>query len=349
MGLSEAFCACGFESLVCTTKGRKTSGGTGRGRVVAFRRMGPERIFFASGMAAYASELASSEGMIFHGHGFYVYPNLVFGRAARRYGVPLVYHVHGIFEPWILRRSRLKKRVAHFLFEDENMAYAKLWRALTYREADQIRACGVRSPIIVLPNGIDLRRFGPASQSSIKEGRILFLGRLHPKKGLDLLIGAFGRVVKRAKHWRLIIAGPDEDGYVQILRRLVMTAGLESYVELVGPVVGDVKLELLRSADVFALTSYSEGLPMAVLEAMAVGCPVLLTSECNVPEAATSGAGWECTPTVEDVESVLYNIVHAGWDERRQRGAIARRVAEDRFDWIPIAEALNAACRELVF
>ena len=88
--------------------------------------------------------------------GFYVGTNLILGGEARRQGKPLVYHAHGFFEPWILNRSRWKKQLAHWLFENANFRQVKLWRALTSKEASQIRAQGIKAPVVIVPNGLDL-------------------------------------------------------------------------------------------------------------------------------------------------------------------------------------------------
>ena len=96
---------------------------------------------------------------VLHGHGLYVGTNFIFGGEARRQRKALVYHVHGMFEPYILKRSRWKKRLVHWLFEDRNIRDVRFWRALTAIEADQIAATGARQPIAVIPNGLDVADF----------------------------------------------------------------------------------------------------------------------------------------------------------------------------------------------
>ena len=347
--LHAALLAAGSESRLVSTRSPAFS--QSWPDVDQFVRSGPTKAFFARGLRPLARRLCRDKngGMVVHGHGFYVFPNAVFGACARRAGVPLVYHPHGMFEPWILGRSRGKKRLAHWLFEDANFKSARLWRALTAKEADQIRGQGLSAPIVVLPNGIDLDEFQPAGRKvETGERTLLFLGRLHPKKGIELLLSAWAQLEQARKGWVLCLAGPDEGGYAGKIKALIERAGLGSSVSLPGTLVGKQKLEALQSADGFVLTSFSEGLPMAVLESMACGVPVLISHECNLPEVVEAGAGWACGAEIDAVRSALRELLAAGDAERLQRGAAGRKLVESRFKWSVIADELNRACVPLL-
>ena len=339
--LHAALLGLGRESILLTTVG------TGRPPtapgVHEFVRRGPTKLFFAPGLAAAAEKWFRDGGAVAHGHGLYVYPNAAVGRLARRHAVPLVYHPHGMFEPYILARSRGKKRVAHWLFENANFRHARLWRALTVREADQIRAQGITAPVVVIPNGIDP---GPAPLPRTMAGRsrrqVLFLGRLHPKKGLALLVAAWARLGRLAADWEVVIAGPDELDHRAEIAALVAGAGLEGSIRFIGPVTGEAKRACLAAADLFILPSHSEGFSVAILEAMAAGLPVIATTACNFPELAAAGAGWECTPTEDAVTAALGAALSAGEAELRERGANGRALVEARYTWARLAAALEA-------
>lgn len=316
--------------------------------VQQFSRRGISKAFYAPDLRRASEGILAGRVHILHGHGFYVYTNYLFGSLARKRRIPLVYHVHGIFEPWILRRSRFKKQLAHWLFEDANFRHVRLWRALTNREADQIKAVvGSNANVVVAPNGIDLAPFSPRSEKSISRRRVLFLGRLHPKKGLDLLVQAWASLGPLKKDWELVIAGPDEGGYEAIVRGLVETAGISTEVSFTGPVSGSAKYQLLASADLFVLTSYSEGLPMAPLEAMASRVPVALTHECNLPEAA-GDAGWSCPAASAAVTQMLREAMSVDDAERAQRGSAGRQLVERRFNWRNTVVSLQEASQLIV-
>jgi glycosyltransferase involved in cell wall biosynthesis len=291
-----------------------------------------------------------------HAHGLYVGPNLIFGREARRQRKALVYHVHGMFEPYILQRSRWKKWLVHRLFENRNIRDVRFWRALTATEADQIAATGARQPIAVIPNGLDVAEFArPADldrpirtalveRLGKRSRRLLFLGRIHPKKGLMLLLPAWAGICPEAKDWELVIAGPDEGGHLQEVRDRATELDIQDRVIFTGLVQGDEKVRLLHSADVFVLPSFSEGLPMSVLEALACKVPVVATRESNVGDLMAEGAGWECDATVHSLADALREAVCASESERTDRGSIGRRAIEARYGWPSVVKELERAC-----
>ena len=353
VALHREMLATGLSSTVCATYGEKPQAPAAR--VHEFRRIKPDALYFAPGLRAQARELVASADVI-HGHGFYVGTNYVFGAQARKQGKPLVYHAHGFFEPWILNRSRWKKHLVHWLFEDDNFRAVRLWRALTSKEAEQIRALGMRAPIVVIPNGLNPNDYAMASSKDApietpwlgplrkERRRVLFLGRIHPKKGLDLLLAAWGKLKAERKGWELVIAGPDEQGHLEGVREQVRSLGLKNEVRFTGPVTGSAKAALLHSADLFALTSYSEGFSISLLEAMACGVPVLATRACNFPQVTSSAAGWESDATTESVSRVLAAALLSDPKELCQRGESGRCLVETDYTWSSIVKLLQEAC-----
>ncbi len=334
--------AQGERSTLLSTRGRQTIPNKD---AEEFLRCGPERAFFAPGLGRRGRELARESGAVFHSHGFYVYPQAVCGHHARANRRPMVIHPHGMLEPWILRRSKLRKRVAGWLFERANWKAARLWRALTQVEADQIRAQGIRAQVIVVPNGIDPLDFQPF-RNDPRERTILFLGRLHPKKGIDLLLRAWSSWGPHFPEWRLVLAGPDEGGYAATIRETLRREQI-ARVELPGTVSGAAKLRLLSSAGVFALTSYSEGFPMAVLEAMAAGCPVVVTRECRIPQVERAEAGWVAEAEEQAVHRALGQALHASDLERHQRGQAGIDLVAREFSWPRLCGQISEACVNL--
>jgi glycosyltransferase involved in cell wall biosynthesis len=353
VSLHEQMSRAGFASVLCSTcAGRPQYPIEG---VREFQRIKPGLLYYSPGMHRHAPRLVRESDVV-HGHGLYVGTNLVFGREARRQRKPLAYHVHGMFEPYILQRSRWKKRLVHLLFENANLRAVRFWRALTVKEADQIRASGTRQPIAVIPNGLDPTGFARPADSgapidtplvnalSKDSRRALFLGRIHPKKGLQLLLPAWANLGARRADWQLVIAGPDEAGYLGQIRALARSLGLGDRVIFTGLVTGALKTRLLYSADLFILPSYSEGFPMSVLEAWACGLSVIATRECNVADISGARAGWECDATIESVGHGLTAALGASEAERRERGANGRRLLEVRYSWPSIARELDQVC-----
>lgn len=318
-------------------------------------RKGPEKLFFAPELKILAQDVVR-QAEWFHGHGLYVWTNRWLGSESRRRGKPLIYHPHGFFDPWILRRSKGKKRIAHWLFEDKNIENVLWWRALSSKEADQIRAVvGDRAKIHIIPNGIDLDDVDANSSEYQTSGqsdwairkrpkRLLFLSRIHPKKGLDLLVSVWKQLTGEFPDWELLITGPDEGGYQSTVETLIRAGGGCDSCWIHPAVSGREKHALLRTADVFVLPSYSEGFPMAVLEAAAHGLPVVQTTECNFPELTASGGAWQCPPAKDELEQTLRSAMASDDQERKERGQRGRSLVARNYSWHTIAQLLNQTC-----
>lgn len=281
-----------------------------------------------------------------HVHAIWNFPTWHTMRSAATAGVPYVVAPQGSLEEWALGRSRYAKVIYAALAEKPYFDRAAAIQALTTNEAEQCRRFGIRAPVRVLPNGIDLRSADRiASSSALRQelglppdsDLVLFLSRLVPKKGLDLLLPAFARILTTHPRAVLLIAGHDAgSGYRRILEQLITQGGIWNSVRVLGEVVGSRKFAVLRAADVFVLSSYSEGLPVAVLEAMACERPVVITPGCNLPDVAIEEAGWVVNAEVDALAAGL-SAALLSEDERRRRGANGRRLVAARYTWDHIA------------
>ena len=353
-------------------------------------RKGHPKMFYAPELKRLAAEAVEQAEWI-HGHGLYVWTNMWLGGEARKRGKPLVYHPHGFFDPWILRRSPGKKRLAHWLFEDKNIAHVRWWRALSNKEAGQIRAVvGSQAVVHVIPNGVDLdevdgcqfsvgsaeqetrdrrsevgaeetrhsfgRRGDLSPQTPVqvtrhgawtrrrRPKRLLFLSRIHATKGGEVVVPAWGRLTKEFPDWELLIVGPDEGGYQATVEKMIAESGCGETCWIHPAVSGVEKHALLRTADLFVLPSYSEGFPMAVLEAAAHRIPVVQTDECNFPELTAAGGAWECRPESESVEKALRSALTAEDAERTERGLRGRELVERSYSWERLAATVIELC-----
>jgi glycosyltransferase involved in cell wall biosynthesis len=264
-------------------------------------------------------------------------------RAAHRAGVPYMVSPQGSFHPWALARNGLAKRVYRTLLEGPLLGRASRLQALTSREAEQFRDAGLEAPSVVIPNGVDTDALAgtapPLSRRlGLPEGErtLLFLSRVHPKKGLDLLLHAF-REVRREFPVTLVVAGADAgSGYLPEMRRLSRELGVADHCRFLGEVQGSEKVEILLGADACALLSRSEGHPVAVLEALGAGRPTVLTTECNLPEVAEADAGWIVPPDAGAGARALLELFRDP-DRAVLRGGRARRLVAGRFGWEGIA------------
>lgn len=348
MGLSSAMRQVGLNSeLVATVESKEHPIIDG---VHTYKRTGPRPLYFSTGMWRSASELVEHSDFV-HAHGLHVFPNALFGALAKSKSKQLVIHAHGFFDPWILQRSKAKKKLAYLLFERRNFLYAKYWRALTGKESDQIVAAfpHASGKTIVVPNGISLASVDSAvakygnSPFSPQHKTIFLMSRLHPKKGIQLFLNVWSRLYSEWPDWRVVIAGPDEGGFASKLLAQTRAHDMCSSVEFVGPIVGPRRFSYFAHADIFALPSYSEGFPMTLVESSACGVPAIFTDQCNFPELASSGGGWECLPSEDSLAEALRRALQCSSAERLQRGQNARKLVEARYTSEVVVNQLVAA------
>jgi poly(glycerol-phosphate) alpha-glucosyltransferase len=252
-----------------------------------------------------------------------------------------------MLDPWAVRQSVWKKRLAWTFFERAHLQNAACIHALCAPEAAGIREFGLRNPMCVLPNGVELpsRSKQTIDRLPDRERRsVLFLSRLHPKKGLTELVKAWALAQsssKRAAQWELIVAGTDRHGYQAELERLAAELGMENTVRFVGPKFGLAKEEAYLAADAFILPSHSEGLPQAVLEAWAHGLPVLMTPSCNLPDGFAKGAALKVDanpPAIAEGLSQLFEMTDL---ERLAIGRHGRALVESRYTWPTVAAQMR--------
>ena len=173
--------------------------------------------------------------------------------------------------------------------------------------------------------------------------QLLFLGRIHPKKGLSELLASWAKAQslkpKVFSEWKLLIAGWDDGGHEQGLKELAAKLEIEGSVSFIGPQYGEEKEQLLHNADAFILPSFSEGLPMSVLEAWSYGLPVVMTDFCNIPEGFGANAAIRIKPNCEAIMEGLFTLVGMSDNDLESMGFNGRKLVEQKFTWPRIAES----------
>lgn len=292
--------------------------------------------------------IAASDVCILSGI-FWNYTGLVASVACRSLGVPYVTMPRGLLRPWALRHKGLKKRLYWTLLAGRIVRNSAALIAVARQELDDIRAMGLAVPTYVIPNGAFTEDVADDDRSKCGvEPRpyVLFLGRIHAIKGLDILLPAFERVSREQPDLSLVIAGTVDEAYRPQFEKLLAASGARDRIQLIGNIAGSRKSRLLAGATVFALTSHSEGMPVAVLEALAAGLPVVITSGCNLPEVAAAEAGIEVHPDSDAVAAAIGRLL-ADADLRTRIGSNARKLAAEEFSWDGIARRVLAVCRSV--
>ena len=266
---------------------------------------------------------------------------------AHRRGIPYVVAPHGMLDPWSLSQRSWKKKLALLMGYRAMLNRAAFLHLLNRDEKELIAPLGLTCKFEVIPNGIAPEEFSdlpPAGTFRTAHPAIgsapfiLFLSRLHFKKGLDILAAAFTQLSRGNSEVHLVIAGKDE-GVETSFRNDIQAAGLTDRVHLVGAIFGRDKLAALVDAACFCLPSRQEGFSIAILEAMACGLPVVISKACHFPEVGEEKAGEVVNLNADDFATALQRVL----SNPAEMGRSGRRLVFERFTWPKVAGMLVEA------
>jgi len=293
---------------------------------------------------------------VVHVHGVWQYPCFAACAACRRMGVPYVLRPAGAFEPWCLRQAALKKALYERLVERRNLLGAAALHATSFQEAMNLARRGVSGKIAVIPNGVSERlveaggdagafrqRFGLEQSTPL----VLFLSRLHPKKGLDILAESFSIVLRRVPQARLVVAGRAAPGYLRSVVEMLRRRGIAASTIIAGDLHGQEKVAAFRAADVFVLPSRSENFGIVVVEAMACGTPVVVSRETPWSEVEERGAGRWVQLRPEAFAGHILEVLQ-NRDLRGRMGESGRALVRQKYTWPRIAERVLELYRAVV-
>jgi glycosyltransferase involved in cell wall biosynthesis len=272
-------------------------------------------------------------------------PNLPAYWACQLHKIPYVITPHGMLEPWALSYKAWKKRFFYALFEKSALNQASAIQMLAATEAERTKVLNLKSPCTVIPNGIhrqdfetlpDPKLFYQQFPETCGKNLILFLGRVDPKKGLDLLAKAFAQIYSQFPHAHLIVAGPDNVGFLPTAKNYFAEAGCLDGVTFTGMVTGKLKYAALAAASIYVAPSYSEGFSMSVLEGMASGLPCVITTGCNFSEAAQAQAAYVVDINAEAIANALRECLQHP-QRAKEMGDRARQLILEQYTWDKIA------------
>ncbi|OKH22754.1 glycosyl transferase group 1 [Hydrococcus rivularis NIES-593] len=276
---------------------------------------------------------------------------------ARWQNLPYILRPLGTLDPSDLRKKKQLKQLYGLLLERPNLAGAAGIHFTTQEECKISERFGIQTKDLVIPLGVSL----PENLPSLGQARqqfgipddlplLLFMSRIDPKKGLDLLVPALEALLKEGLPFYFVLAGsnPQDPDYEKQIRESVQASELSSCSTVTGFVSGDFKLALLQDADIFVLPSYYENFGLAVAEAMAAGVPVVISDRVYIwQDVQDAGAGWICSTEVESLTETLRSALETV-EERKLRGSNARKLVIERYSWSAIAKQTISVYQSII-
>jgi glycosyltransferase involved in cell wall biosynthesis len=314
--------------------------------VTTFQVRLPRTTAYAPGLVRWL-RLRVPEFDVAHVHGLYLFPTLAAAHYCRRFGVPYVMQPHGALDEYHRNHHRGRKALYEELFERRNLRRAAAVRWDSESERIQGERGGPAMRGFVIPPGIPLPERSELARWPRHPGTVAFVGRLSAKKGLEILVEAFGRVAAQRPEATLVIAGPDDERIGARLRERARALGIGERLSLRGPVYGEEKLQLLRQASVVVLPSAAESFGAAAFDALAAGTPVIVSS--GVPqhaEIAAAPAGLVAERTPESLAPAILELL-ADPERIERLGGAGRRLAQG-YNWEAIAARVEEMYLEVL-
>lgn len=276
---------------------------------------------------------------LIHSHGLWTFPPAYALQAASRSRVPAVVTAHGAFNTWSMSKSRFRKQLVWSMVQCRLIRQASCLHAIAEAEIAGYRKMGLSAPIAVIPLAVEVPKRRPDREPGTMR-KLLYLGRIDSRKGIDLLLKAWREVEPRAQDWELHVVGPGEAAYVAKLRLLASALNCKR-VRIRGPVYGAEKSIEFYSADAFVLASYGEGCPLAVSEALAHGVPALVTRATNWSGLNSRRCGWSVDVNVRAVTEALIDLTSREPQELARMGEAGRQWMQADFSMLEMGRKLR--------
>lgn len=275
---------------------------------------------------------------------------------ARKHNIPYLITPRGMLEPWSLSQKKWKKKLALMLYQMKDLQKAACIFTTAEMEAQHVRDLGVKVPMSVIPNGIETDGYACRTSMDGVKKQILFLSRVHVKKGIEILIEAFNKLRADSlefRDWSVVIVGNGEAEYVESLRSKVKGLKLEDCIKILPPVFGEAKTKLYQESSLFCLPSYSENFGMVIAEAMSCGVPAittngtpwqLLNGDCTTMGASLDmldgdkRTGWCIELSVENLEKSLREAMTMDSVALYEMGQRGSRMINENFNYRAVAQ-----------
>jgi glycosyltransferase involved in cell wall biosynthesis len=329
--LTDELCALGERASILTL-GRTPAEWRYRAPVKIHRGVLASRVGVSLSLAREIQRLLHL-GCVLHDHGIWRATNLFPLLAPREAPSRIVCSPRGTLSPWSMQYKLPTKRPFWRLLQQPALRRCHCFHATSWGEYEAIRGQGFTAPVAVIPNGVDIPDLDPDLK---RARRVVFLGRLDPVKGLDILLPAWTAIAHEFTDWELVIAGPMVGEYADTLRKLARRLDAPR-IEFIGQAHGEAKRALLSGASLFVLPSYSENFGLAVAEALAHGTPAITTTGTPWAEVMSRRCGWYITPSEDALREALRDAMSQPASALREMGQRGRDWMRRDYAWPAVA------------
>lgn len=258
-------------------------------------------------------------------------------KIARRLKIPYVITPRGMLEPWSLQQKKFKKKLAMVLYQRHDIKKAACIYTTAEMEAEHIRDLGIEVPCSIIPNGIEMDGYPCRTSIDNVKKKVLFLSRIHEKKGIELLIDVWKNIYLDFPGWCVEIVGNGEIKYVDSLKARIHELGLDNYISILPPAFGEEKVPLYQESALFVLPSYSENFGMVIAEAMSCGVPVITTTNCPWKILNETHTGWCIDLSLQNLENALRNAMSMDAQALFEMGQRASKLIDANFNYRNVA------------
>ena len=302
-------------------------------------------------------QVKNDSNIILHTNNQWNYPSYCAYKIAKKNNIPLVSSVHGSMSPWALKQYKFIKNAFWLLFQKRIFQFADCIHCTTTLEADFIRNNGIKSPIAIIPNGVELESYDVKVDKAVARGKIgldinkkyiIFLGRIHKSKGIDILIKTWNNISKKYPDWNIIFGGPIEDEkYFKEIISFIGENKLNS-VKYIGVLKGNECVEAYKASNLFVSPTWSENFGISIAEAMASGLPVITTKNAPWEVLEKEQCGWWIELHEELLQNSLEIALSSSQGVLDKMGNKCRNIIYENYSWSKQTEKMIAVYKWLL-
>lgn len=299
----------------------------------------PAKLGVSPGLNNYLKNIVKS-GDILHTHGLWMMPNIYPYRISKLTNSKLVLSPRGMLSSWSLNRSRYAKKIVGFLGQNEAFFNSDCIHVTAESELNDVRNFGYRGPVAIIPNGIDIPKTPITINDKVSSGsrkKIIFISRIHPKKGIELLLDAWNSIYRLHTDWELQICGPGELAYIDKIKKRINRMS-KANVSYIPPVFNEDKSKFYNSASLFVLPTYNENFGVVVAEALSYGIPVIVSKGAPWKGVVDNNCGWWIDNNVDELINTLNSALKLSSMELYDMGSNGRAWVEKDFSWDTISQ-----------